>query len=74
MLKFEYDPNKSQSNLDKHGIDFIEAQRLWEDDFIEIPVQTEEEQRFIVIGKLKEKHSFCCHYLSRKVYTHYFSS
>ena len=28
---FEYDPEKSESNLAKHGIDFLEAQELWED-------------------------------------------
>lgn len=31
-LLFEYDPNKSQINLTKHGIDFEQAQRLWEDE------------------------------------------
>lgn len=28
---FEYDTNKSQSNKQKHGIDFEEAQQLWKD-------------------------------------------
>ena len=28
---FEFDPVKSASNLVKHGIDFVEAQILWED-------------------------------------------
>lgn len=28
---FEFDPEKSQSNKIKHGIDFIEAQALWSD-------------------------------------------
>ncbi|MBO1350161.1 MAG: BrnT family toxin [Hormoscilla sp. GUM202] len=57
MLSFEYDENKSQSNLEKHGIDFVEAQQLWDDEnFIEIPARTQEEQRFIVIAKLKAKH------------------
>ncbi|OQY29431.1 MAG: hypothetical protein B6I38_08235 [Anaerolineaceae bacterium 4572_5.1] len=28
---FEFDPNKSKSNLEKHGIDFIRAQKLWDD-------------------------------------------
>lgn len=27
--EFEYDPVKSASNQDKHGIDFAEAQLLW---------------------------------------------
>lgn len=26
---FEFDPVKSAANHDKHGIDFVEAQRLW---------------------------------------------
>lgn len=57
MFKFEYDPNKGQSNLTKHDIDFIEAQQLWKDeDLLEIPAKTETEPRWIIIGKLKEKH------------------
>jgi hypothetical protein len=35
---FEFDPRKSAANEQKHGIDFVEAQKLWEDeDRIEIP-------------------------------------
>jgi len=57
MLKFEYDPNKSQLNQKKHGIDFIQAQQLWQDeDLLQIPAKTEIELRWILIGKLKEKH------------------
>ena len=29
--RFEWDERKSQANLEKHGIDFGEARRLWED-------------------------------------------
>jgi uncharacterized DUF497 family protein len=29
---FEYDVNKSASNLEKHGIDFEEAKALWNDE------------------------------------------
>lgn len=37
-MNFEYDENKSQSNLAKHGIDFVQAQELWNDhDLLEIP-------------------------------------
>jgi len=40
MLCFEYDNNKSTSNLKKHGIDFISAQELWADsELIEIQVK-----------------------------------
>ena len=30
--EFEYDEAKSRANLDKHGIDFEEAQHLWQDE------------------------------------------
>ncbi|QMW22173.1 BrnT family toxin [Sandaracinobacteroides saxicola] len=29
-MDFEFDPAKSLSNLSKHGIDFIDAQALWQ--------------------------------------------
>jgi len=43
--------------MEKHGIDFYEAQSLWDDpDLIEIPAKTADEPRFLVIGKIDEKH------------------
>jgi uncharacterized DUF497 family protein len=57
MRNFEYDNNKSQSNLAKHGIDFVEAQELWNDlNLLEIPSKIEGETRFVVIGKINSKH------------------
>ena len=57
MMEFEFDPKKSNGNKVKHGIDFYEAQAIWDDpDFIEIPVKTSDEPRFLVIGKISEKH------------------
>ncbi|MBU2515237.1 BrnT family toxin [bacterium] len=56
MVRFEFDPNKSRTNQDKHGIDFIEAQQLWNDpDLIEIPSRSLDEERFMIIGKILEK-------------------
>jgi len=56
-MQFEFDQRKSQTNKNKHGIDFVEAQILWEDpDRIEIPATTIDEPRFIVIGKISNKH------------------
>jgi len=56
-MEFEFDPAKSGSNKKKHGMDFVEAQALWDDpDFIEIPVKTIDEARSLVIGKISEKH------------------
>ena len=57
MRVFEWDKNKSTSNKMKHGIDFKEAQMLWEDcNRIEFSVQTEGEQRFLTIGLMNTKH------------------
>jgi len=57
-MEFEFDLNKSKANKKKHGIDFVEAQELWEDpDLIEIPARTSDEPRFLVIGKISGKHN-----------------
>jgi uncharacterized DUF497 family protein len=54
---FEYDPQKSQTNLEKHGINFDEVQILWDDENrLEIPAKTVDEPRYLVIGKIKNKH------------------
>ena len=42
-MDFEYDPEKSNENRQKHGIDFEEAQALWK------------EPRSMVFGKINEK-------------------
>jgi len=56
-MEFEFDPKKSDSNKQKHGLDFYEARALWNDpDIIEIPVQTIDEPRYLVIGTIEGKH------------------
>mgnify|MGYP006298937555 FL=1 len=56
MVKFEFDKRKSQINKKKHGINFIEAQALWEDaDRIEIPAKTIDEERYLLIGKISDQ-------------------
>lgn len=56
-MDFEFDPHKSRSNREKHGIDFDDAQELWfDEDRLEIPARTTDEPRWLVIGKIKEKH------------------
>ena len=56
-MEFEFDRKKSESNRRKHGIDFTEAQALWNDlDLIEIPARTTDELRFLVIGKIEKKY------------------
>ena len=52
-MEFEFDPDKSAKNKKKHGIDFYEAKALWDDpDLIEIPAKTQDEPRFLVIGRI----------------------
>lgn len=56
-MGFEYDPGKSAGNKRKHGIDFEEAQALWHDSaLIEIPARVTDEPRWVVIGKIDDKH------------------
>mgnify|MGYP001308294673 CR=1 FL=1 len=55
-MEFEFDARKSKQNKEKHGIDFVEAQRIWEDaERIEIPARTEDEPRYVVIGRIEDR-------------------
>ena len=52
-MLFEYDPAKSATNRDKHGIDFEAAQALWSDPFLIVaPALTEDEPRFLAVGRI----------------------
>ncbi|MBI5240528.1 MAG: BrnT family toxin [Elusimicrobia bacterium] len=56
-MEFEFDERKSQTNKRKHGLDFIEARVLWDDpELLEIPLESEDEQRLLVIGLIDSKH------------------
>lgn len=56
-MQFEYDLDKSASNKAKHGLDFEEAQSLWKDPrLLEAPARTDDEPRFLVVGKIGERH------------------
>jgi hypothetical protein len=55
-MEFEYDPTKSQTNKEKHGIDFEDAQLLWQDeDRVEFPARSDSEDRRALIGIKDEK-------------------
>jgi len=52
---FEYDPDKSDYNEDKHGINFETASELWNDpNRLIIPAKVIGEIRYLLIGELKE--------------------
>ena len=56
-MEFEFDTTKSNYNRTKHGIDFHQAQFLWDDpDMVEIPAKVTDEQRFLIIGMIDGKH------------------
>lgn len=56
-MEFEFDEQKSRANKAKHGMDFVEAQELWNDpDLLEILARTEDEPRTIMIGRIRDKH------------------
>ena len=52
-MNFEWDPNKAESNLRKHGISFQEAATVFGDDLgitVYDPDHSRDEDRFITIG------------------------
>lgn len=56
-MDFEYDERKSLFNLEKHGIDFVDAQALWSDpDLLEIQARTDDEPRYLTVGIIGSKH------------------
>ncbi len=54
---FEFDAAKSAANKAKHGIDFVEAQKLWLDgDLLQLTARCEGESRFLFIGRIGDRH------------------
>ena len=55
-MDFEFNKQKSEINKEKHGIDFVEAQHIWEDpECIIIPARTIDESRYLLIGRYDGK-------------------
>lgn len=56
-MEVEFDERKSQLNKTKHGIDFVEAQALWDDpELLEVPLSVDDEPRTLVVGQIGGKH------------------
>lgn len=54
-MPFEFDAAKSAANKTKHGIDFVEAQAIWEDvDRLEVPARSLDEPRFQILGRIAQ--------------------
>ncbi|MBU2574000.1 MAG: BrnT family toxin [Elusimicrobia bacterium] len=56
-MEFEFDERKSRYNKAKHGIDFTEAQALWDDlKLLEVPLKSDDESRALCVGRIGERH------------------
>jgi len=56
-LMFEFDPEKSRANRAKHGIDFEQAQMLWDDpDAYAVSVQAVQDPRWAMVAKQADQH------------------
>ena len=69
-MKFEYDEDKSKINKEKHGINFIEAQNLWQDEnALVVPANiVDGEVRYALISVLKNKCYVAIYTLRNEVY------
>jgi len=64
-MKFEWNPDKNKSNVKKHGVDFEEAESVFQDEMaLELfdDDHSEDEDRFIIIGiSSKTRELTVCH-------------
>ena len=69
MIEFEWDENKSKSNLKKHGVSFEEASSSFYDEnarLISDPDHSDEENRFILLGQSSKRHILLVSHCYRK--------
>jgi uncharacterized DUF497 family protein len=60
-MRFEWDPQKNESNKKKHGISFEEAQTVFYDEFAVLfddPDHSDEEDRFLILG-ITQRENLC---------------
>ena len=64
-LNFEWDANKSASNIKKHGISFDEAKTVFTDEYARLigdPDSSDDEDRFLLLGtSIDSKLLVVCH-------------
>ena len=62
MVGFEWNDAKSQSNQRKHGVSFVEAATVFQDEFARVmpdPDHSIDEQRYLLLGEVDDA-SFGC--------------
>lgn len=68
-MQFEWNNEKAESNLKKHGVSFEEAETVWEDYFyVDLfdDVHSADEKRFLIIGESNEKRLLIVSYTERE--------
>lgn len=67
-MQFEWDKQKADANLRKHGVSFEEGETVFEDLFsIELfdPDHSDEEKRFLIVGESSEQQLLIISYTER---------
>lgn len=76
-MKFEWDENKAEANLLKHGVSFDEAKTVFYDslyvDFYD-PDHSHNEHRYIIIGQSQQSRLLMVSYTERENTTRLISS
>jgi uncharacterized protein len=57
VLVFEWDPEKARENEQKHGVAFLEASEIFDDDHsssVRDPDHSEGEERYLIFGISKQ--------------------
>ena len=68
-LKFEWDPQKAESNLAKHGVPFEEAATAFGDLLGRItndPRHSVDEERFVLLGLSQQQHLLAVMFVQRE--------
>ena len=56
MKRFEWDERKRRSNLEKHGLDFLDISAVFEAPHVVVPsVYSGDEERFLAIGTFEDR-------------------
>ena len=54
-MEFEFDENKCLKNIERHGIDFIDADVLFGNPYLEAPAKSvDDEQRWLAVGMIDD--------------------
>ena len=69
MLIFEWDPEKARENEQKHGVSFLEASEVFDDDHsssVRDPDHSTDEDRYLIFGISKQSKYLVVSYTERE--------